>query len=60
LVRLEYLFYKAHNEYGINELNEDLTHDLLNRIALKYEEASEEDKSYIDQSKVLELLNKKL
>jgi hypothetical protein len=56
LVRLEYLFYKAHNEYGINELNEDLIHDLLNRIALKYEEASEEDKGYIDNSKVLELV----
>jgi hypothetical protein len=56
LVRLEYIFYKAHNEYGINEMNEDLINDLLNRIASKYEEASEEDKGYIDNSKVLELL----
>jgi hypothetical protein len=56
LIRLEYLFYKAHNEYGINEMSEDLINDLLNRIALKYEEASAEDKGYIDNSKVLELL----
>jgi hypothetical protein len=57
LVRLEYIFYKAHNEYGINEMNEDLIHDLLNRIALKYEEASEEDKAYIDNSKIMKLLS---
>jgi hypothetical protein len=56
LVRLEYIFYKAHNEYGINEMNLDLINNLLNRIASKYEEASEEDKGYIDNSKVLELL----
>lgn len=56
LVRLEYLFYKAHNEYGINEMNPDLINDLLNRIALKYEEASEEDKAYIDNSKIMELI----
>lgn len=57
LARLEYIFYKAHNEYGINEMNQDLINDLLIRIKYKYEEASAEDKAYIDQSKVMELLS---
>jgi hypothetical protein len=58
LVRLEYLFYKAHNEYGIIEMSEDLINDLLNRIQQKYAAASEEDKAYLDSSKILELLKK--
>ncbi|GEM54313.1 hypothetical protein B0A58_06515 [Flavobacterium branchiophilum NBRC 15030 = ATCC 35035] len=57
LVRLEYLFFKAHNEYGFNEMNEENLSDLVNRIQLKYQEASEADKGYIDQSKVMELLS---
>ncbi|PDS25128.1 restriction endonuclease subunit S domain-containing protein [Flavobacterium branchiophilum] len=57
LVRLEYLFYKAHNEYGFNGLTNDTVSDLLHRIHQKYAAASAEDKAYIDQSKVMELLS---
>jgi hypothetical protein len=60
LVRLEYLFFNAHNEYGFNEINEENISDLVNRIQLKYQDASDADKGYIANSKVLEVLNVKL
>lgn len=60
LVRLEYLFFNAHNEYGFNEINEENISDLVNRIHLKYQDASDADKGYIANSKVLEVLNVKL
>jgi hypothetical protein len=56
LVRLEYLFYSAHNEYGINEMTEELVNDLMNRIKLKLPGASEEDKEYINTSKIWNFL----
>lgn len=56
LIRLEYIFYQTHNEYGLKEMNKIEINELIYKIESKYQQASEEDRKYIEHSKVLKLL----